>query len=283
MYCADMPIRFCLSQSFPPESLPNAGSLPEWNKDLNRMRESFLATIGENIAKSGHHITSVLGSESPRFLYTIGLTKTFGSELILAGCATLGSRRAGRLLNLVAERLTTGEHPSSLNLEFEEFGSWTLGEVDPSWVAPCLLGVLDFYQVREARAWQLLPVEEKRTIDIPDMSLAFAPETHRVWKWLQGGWPYSVSANSVAITNLDALQGYAISELVRWEQEEWEMFSGPGPDVPKEEMFPVPLATLLAYDSSLEAALELKIGAGLYREFSENGQAGDWQAWRSKS
>jgi hypothetical protein len=57
------------------------------------------------------------------------------------------------------------------------------------------------------------------------------------------------------------------------------MFSGAGPEVPEEEVFPVPLATLLAFDPSLEPALDLRIGSGLFREHDQTGRALAWQPW----
>jgi len=48
-------------------------------------QQSAIDRIRENIARSGQHIYVVLGGETPRFAYTIGVSESVGVELILAG------------------------------------------------------------------------------------------------------------------------------------------------------------------------------------------------------
>lgn len=230
--------------------------------------------IAASIEQFGRHIYSIQGGGSPRFSYTIGLTEQKRPELVLAGAATIPTREVGRLLNLLAddwERGLQGE------FEFESFGRFRLGPVHPSWTSRMLLRALEHYAPQQVSVCQVKPAFE--CIDVPAMDQPYSPTTHPVWQWLDGGWPYAVAPDSVAVTNLDALQGYAISELARWEEQEWEMFSGAGPEIPREEIFRVPLGTLLAFDRSLEAALELAVGTGLYREHDEDGRALPWKPW----
>ena len=243
----------------------------------------MIEEIRANIEKSGRHVTCVLGDESPRYLYTIGLSAKVGFELVLAGQAQIPSKVGAALLNAISRELEGGKSVKKLSLDFRKLGRFTLSPTESSWTKHMVLGALDYYDRDEIKVMQVLPEPDRATIDIPPMSEPFSPEKHRVWQWLEGGWPHQVPSDSVAITNLDALQGYAISELVRWEDTEWEMFSGPGPEVSQDEFVKVPLATLLAFDKSLEAALDLDIGAGLYREFDENGQEKPWQVWKNKS
>jgi hypothetical protein len=87
-----------------------------------------------------------------------------------------------------------------------------------------------------------------------------------VWQWLTDPWEYAVPDDSVAITNLDALRGKSITEAVRWEEDQWELFAGAGPDVPRDDMRKVPLGTLLAADPTLTAVLGLEIEQGLLRD-----------------
>jgi|SRR5215469_435678 len=41
------------------------------------------------------------------------------------------------------------------------------------------------------------------------------------------------------------------SELMRWEEDDWEIFAREGPDVPEDEIRVVPLGTLIAADETL--------------------------------
>lgn len=241
-------------------------------------RERLLQEIRSNIERHGWHIYNVLGGESPRYAYTVGLKEKFGGELVLAGLCTLSSSAAANLLNRAAELLVE-QNPRDIVLSTEGFGEFRLLETHPSWNKSMLFGCYDYYQIDELTAWQILPSwEEVRTVDVPDMSRPRSAEREPVWQWLDGGWPYSVPSQTTVVTNLDALLGYAITELMRWEDTEWEMFSGPGPDVPKEEMHVVPLATLLAFDPGLLPALDVPVETGLFREYDENGP-GPWQPW----
>jgi hypothetical protein len=76
------------------------------------------------------------------------------------------------------------------------------------------------------------------------------------------------------MTNLDALRGAPITEACRWEEDEWEMFAGAGPDVAEEDARLVPLGCLLASDPSLAAVVDLEVGKGLWRE-----PGGAWVPW----
>jgi len=236
--------------------------------------------IRSNIEKFGRHVYCVAGGESPRFLYSIGLSVKTGFEIVLAGQVQIPSDAGAALINTMAKSLESGKSVKKLSVEFRKFGRFTLGPVHPSWSGRMALGALDYYDRSEIKLMQVLPEPDRATIDIPPMMEPFNPDQHKVWQWLDGNWPYSIPADTSVITNLDALQGYAISELVRWEEGEWEMFSGPGPEVPDDELFRVPLATLLAFDKSLEAALELEVSTGLFREFDDQGKEGPWQAWK---
>lgn|GEM_PF-468973 len=246
--------------------------------DRNERRERFLQQMRSNIEKHGCHIYNVLGGESPRYAYTVGLLERLGFEVVLAGLVTMSTSTTASLLNRVA-RLLEKQRPEEITLTVEGFGEFTLLETDSSWNERMLLGCYDYYQTDKVRAWQLVPVgEEARTIDVPAMAKPYSPAQQPVWQWLDGGWPHSLPPDIQVVTNLDALLGYAVSELMRWEEREWEMFSGPGPDVPEDQMHVVPLATLLAFDSSLLPALEVPIGSGLFREFEEE-LPGPWQPW----
>lgn len=245
-------------------------------------RERFLQLISENIKNSGRHIYSVMGGESPRYLYTIGLAEKRGLELVLPGFAHLSTRFCAELLNQIADGLENGGEPSSWSLEHTDLGQLSLCPVHDSWATRLLLGATDYYGHSEFKAWQIVAEQERSTIDVPNLSLPYSRDTQPVWQWLDGGWPYQVSSDSVAVTNLDALRGYGISELVRWEELEWEMFSGPAPEIPENELFKVPLATLLAFDPTLVEALDLPLGEGLFRHYEDDGP-GPWKSWKRRT
>jgi hypothetical protein len=61
---------------------------------------------------------------------------------------------------------------------------------------------------------------------------------------------------------------------VRWDEENWELFAGAGPDVSKDELRVVPLGTLVAADPSLVAVINLEVGAGLWRD-----DISGWHPW----
>jgi len=235
--------------------------------------------IRANINRFGRHIYTVVGKSSPRFSYTIGLREKTGFELVLAGGVNLPSSIVAQLLNLVAVELEAGTDPT---VSVEPHGKFHLEPVDPSWVNQLLLGALDYYQGAEIRALQVVPEPDRLTIDIPKMSEPYRPNAHPVWKWLDAPWPFSVAPDCATTTNLDALLGYAVTELMRWGEDEFEMFSGSGPDTPREHLYQVPLCLLVAFDPSLERALSLPIGTGLFREYQADA-AGPWMPWNTAS
>lgn len=138
-----------------------------------------------------------------------------------------------------------------------------------------LWGVFDYYKKADMRAYQIVPDAIHFTYDIPDMSKKWSVSTEPVWQWLNRKWPYSVPESSTVATNLSALQGDPITELMRLEENEWEMIAGPGPDVQKKDMRIVSLGTALGIDNTLLPAADLEIGKGLWRTDRDS----DWNDW----
>ncbi len=137
-----------------------------------------------------------------------------------------------------------------------------------------MIGVCDFFDVDDFQAWQIVPVGMKHTLDIPDASVPLNASTEPAWKWLKEEWPFEVSEDVTVVTNLDALKGNVITEVVRWEEEEWEMFAGPGPGISKKEIRVVPLGVLFGIDNSLLPALQLEVGKGMRR----NSRESEWES-----
>jgi hypothetical protein len=231
-----------------------------------------LDRIRANIEQTGHHVYMVLGGAIPRFAYTIGISESVGIELILAGAFFYLNAEVAPIVNNIAAQLKADRGRQDLTVE--EHGNFTLRTVHVSWAKRLMLGVLDYYQVREMSALQIVPDDDHWTIDVPDMSVPLSITSEPIWQWLQEPWLHPVPENSVAATDLGALRGERITEAKRWEDDEWEVFAGYGPDLPKNQMREVPLGTLLAVDESLVPVIHLAIGEGIVREVDP---VSEWQ------
>jgi hypothetical protein len=160
------------------------------------------------------------------------------------------------------------------SLAVDGVGSFQVGRVHHSWAKELLLGAFDFYGRDDVAALQLVPEAEAWTIDVPDLSAPWSGASEPVWRWLKEPWGLDVSPMSTAVTNLAALRGEPISQAARWEETDWEIFAGAGPDVLNEDMRVVPLATLLGFDPSLEPVTQLEVGSAIRRE-----PPGPWEPW----
>lgn len=105
-------------------------------------------------------------------------------------------------------------------------------------------------QKAEIQSYQIIPDANHFTYDVPNMSKQWSL-SEPVWQWLVREWKYSVPAKSKVITNLAALQGESITEMARYEEDEWEMFAGSGTDSKETDARIVSLGTILGIDSSL--------------------------------
>lgn len=229
-------------------------------------KADFFKIIHANIDSVGYHITLVNGIDLPRFAYTIGCKEIFGAEIIFAGGEYYSSDNISLIIGRLVEELKKAEDWQSLSLSAESLGSFTLSEVDKSWSKLLALGAYDFYNLSDIQFLQILPDRHHYTIDVPDMSEQFTVSVHKIWQWLVREWDYPVPRNSTVVTNLNLLYGEKATEVTRWEEDEWEIFSGSGPDTPKEAIRVVPLGVLLGYDKSLEPSIHLELGKGLWRD-----------------
>lgn len=238
-------------------------------------KQQALAEIRENIAKSGQHIYVVSGGQTPRFAYTIGVSQSIGVELILGGAILYMADEVGIIINEIARQLKA--EPDRKVFEVTAFGGFTLRKVDSSWAMEFMLGAFDYYKKRDIPALQIVPDKAHWTIDIPDMSTPWNATTEPVWRWLKEPWSYSVPEDSTATTDLAALRGERVTEAMRWEEDDWEIFVGDGPDVPKHELRVAPLGTLVAADKSLLPVVHLEVGEGLWRDPVLESE---WHPWR---
>jgi hypothetical protein len=240
-------------------------------------KKQALDHIRDNIARSGHHVYVVSGGPTPRFAYTIGLSESLGVELILAGAIFYFSEQVIQIVNNIAAQLKT--HRDREVFEVAGQGSFTLRKVHSAWTTELMLGAFDYYKTRDIPALQIVPDSVHWTIDVPDMSAPWNATTEPVWRWLHESWTYPVPKEATAVTNLPTLRGDRITEAMRWEEYEWEIFAGAGPDVPKDDMRVVLLGTLVATDESLVPALHLAIGEGLWRDPDPKSE---WHPWRKR-
>jgi hypothetical protein len=238
-------------------------------------KEQFLNLIQLNIAKYGYHIATVSSVLEPRYSYTIGLKNKLGFELIFAGGLYYLQEDLSLIFETASNRLNENQNLISQQITVDTFGSFSFKPVDSSWSKLMILGVFDFYQTNDVKAFQIIPDPDHYTLDIPDMTKEFTASVESVWQWLVREWDYPVPKNSSVVTNLDALMGKAITEVMRCEDNEWEMFAGAGPDVQSEDMLVVSLATILGIDKTLLPAIDLGIGKGLWRETARTG----WNNW----
>lgn len=234
-------------------------------------KKEFLDIIKANIDKNGYHITLVNGGQHPDFSYSIGLTTKLGFELIVAGGGFVSIKENESIFEYIYRQLQNGQTVDS-KFSFSDENVFYLRKVDSSWCEKMMLGVYDYYKVDEITAYQIIPIN--RTLDIPLMSEAAIPDDP-IWKWLDTDWNVKAPLNSYVITDFDALKGKAVTELTRWEDRVWEMFSGPGPDVKEKDIRIVPLGTILGIDNTLKPIVDLAIGEGLWRENKES----KWQKW----
>ena len=238
-------------------------------------KSAALETIQGNINKFGHHIYLVSGGTSPRFSYSIGLSKKVGFELVIAGATFYSAEEVKLIINEMANKLESQIAWDELRVEIASLGKFILRKMDKSWSAALMLGALDFYDQKIVNGLQIVPDKEHWTVDIPDLTEVRSVKTAPVWQWLDNPWKECVPNKAVAITNLSALQGAPITEAMRWEEGEWEMFAGAGPDVNKGDIRIVPLSTLLAVDPSINAVISLGVGKGLWRDPVDL----VWQPW----
>ena len=84
---------------------------------------------------------------------------------------------------------------------------------------------------------------------------------------------------STSVTNLACLKGKKVTEGMRWEHDEWELFHGAMPEIKKSDIRIVPMGTMLAIDPSLERVAQVEIGTGLWRENPRD----EWHEWKPKN
>lgn len=238
-------------------------------------KRSFLKLIQSNIKQFGYHLTIVKGAIEPRFAYTIGLSPLLGFELAFAGGVYYLEDDVNHIIAKIVEGLKNRTVIEDQIIEVGVLGTFKLSKIHSSWSKLMLLGVFDYYETNKVSAYQILPDLNHKTLDIPDMSVKWDPDLEPVWQWLVKSWDYPVPSSSTVVTNVDALQGEAITEIMRWDTDEWEMFAGSGPDVAKRDIRVVSLGTILGIDKTVQPSIDLNVNKGLWRESADS----KWNDW----
>ncbi len=236
-------------------------------------RAAALDQIRRNVALYGFHTHVIAGGGEPRYAYTIGLRQSLGAEVILAGAYYYLLNELPIIVKRIVAELKPPVAWDSRKVDLGSWGVFSFRKVHMSWAANLMLGALDFYQVGDIEAFQIVPDDAHFTVDIPNLGETRSPHAGPAWRELRD-WPYPIPMKSVGKTNLAALRGERITEVARWEEDEWELFAGAGPDVSEDERRVVPLRVLLASDQSLIPIVNLPIGRGLWRDADS-----EWHPW----
>lgn len=241
------------------------------------LRGKFLELIASNIEKYGWHVYVVQQGNCPRYIYTIGLTKKIGFEIIMAGCSIYQLDHAVGLVNDFAKMAieNAGNLQSNVELDGKEYG---IGLCHESWSNRLMLGYLDYYGSSSVSALQMCPPPSDWTLDTPDLTAPWDSVSQPVWQWLELPWSLPVPTSATVATSISVLRGRKVTEISRWSTDEWEMFSDLDADLSEDNMRVIPFGTAYASDNTIKPAILLHIKSGIYRNDAES----PWKSWRKE-
>jgi hypothetical protein len=240
-------------------------------------KQDFFKKIKNNIDNYSFHITVVKAKEYPRFGYTIGNYEKYNCEFIIAGNINFQYEEVLTIFGEVILKFSEIHENSNIRITTSKFGSFSLSKIHSSWSKKMMLGVYDYYNIADFTAYQILADNEHFTLDIPNISIEWNPKDLAIWKWLDEDikWNLDVPRDSIVITNLSSLFGEKITEVMRWEENEWEAFTQNGEEINSEDIRIVPIGVLLGIDDTLKSILKLDIEKGLRRD-EKNIEWIDW-------
>ena len=114
-----------------------------------------------------------------------------------------------------------------------------------------MLGVYDFFKIANIDAFQIIPDLKYYTLDIPNMSKEFKPFQEPVCQWLIRNSDVKTLESSTVVINMCVMFNEEITEVVRVENDEWEVFAGAGTDVKFEDIRVVSLGTIIGIDKTM--------------------------------
>lgn len=238
-------------------------------------KEQFLNLIKSHIEQFGYHITIVAGnSPLPKYCYTIGICERSEFELAFVGGGLFKTDEIKLIIDTIFEKLNAEIIDVNEIFKIENLGTFKLCQIDQSWSSLMFDGIFDYYK-KNVPVYQIMPDDDHETLEIPDMSKEFLVHNEPVWQYLVNEWNWPVDQNAIAYTDLDALFGKPILELMRWEPLEWEMFSSDGTKIPTDKKRAISIGTMIGIDPTLEKVLYLELEKGLWRE-DENSEWNDW-------
>ncbi|MBB3696464.1 DUF4262 domain-containing protein [Flammeovirga yaeyamensis] len=238
-------------------------------------RSEFLNLITNNIKKYGLHLTSVIESTEPAYIYSIGLNEKFGFEIIFAGGAYFDKEQKSQIINEIVKALDKDLTNMNSVINTHNFGKFKLREAKFSWSKELTLGVFDYYNSNDIKVYQLIPEEKHFTIDIPDMSKERGDNIQLAWQWLTEEWNLPIPKDSKVTTNLEVLKGDPVTEIMKWEENYWEMFSIAADDIKDENIRIVPIGVILGNDVTIENAFALSEKSGIWRDSIHS----NWNIW----
>ncbi len=238
-------------------------------------RSILIEKIRSNINSSGFHISAVNQDLTPRFAYTIGLFEILGFELIYAGGMNFLLDDINVIINSIGSSLLSKKNNSKNEFIINKYGLFNLTEVHQSWSKNMLLGAHDYYNVTTIPCFQINPISNNKSLDTPTMNIIYDEKEQTIWSWMTRDFNWNVPKLSKCIINNDILFGAKALEIMRWEEDEWEVFTSNSQTINEEDMRIIPLTTLIGIDITLMRILELEVGKGLIRELPTN----EWENW----
>lgn len=214
----------------------------------------------------GWHYYRILGGPTPSWSYSIGFEKSFGCpEVVMAGTSYFSRYELADGFRDLADRVRSGEKiAAGSSAELHGLGACSFQPVDASWAKHLLLGDLDYYAGLNFRALQLIQSSDRLTMDVPNLSRPFEPETELPWRWLVEKWPYPIAGNTSVSTDLEALRGRDVTMVVRHKPggvgTEWDAIALEDTPVPDELARAAPFGTLLAVDPTIGEVLGMGSG-----------------------
>lgn len=240
------------------------------------MKSEYRKLIDNNIDKHGYHLYSIWQGNMPRYMYTIGLKNSFGFEILMAGCLFYDMHDAQFIFNEII--ISLKNDPQKRSFELRNKGFFALNDVDESWTNALLFGAHDYFSNKNISCLQIYPDSDHLTIDVPDCRKPLKHEDHVIWRFLHEECDLNIPVGAIGVTNLSALKGHLITEVFRWEKNQWELFSGSGLDTVESDIRTIPVAILVSYDDSLAIIGDLNINEGIWR----NSLNEPWQPWTKK-
>ncbi|SHF10539.1 DUF4262 domain-containing protein [Chryseobacterium vrystaatense] len=234
-------------------------------------KKEFLEVITRNIQAKQFHITVVAQSKTPRYAYSVGNYDKYGFELVLAGSENFLYEDVLLIFNDIVSQLENEIDIDTKMFLVKDLGNFHLREISDSRKTKMMFGVYDYYEVNNFRAYQIIPEKAHYTLDIPNMNNQWNSNNDIIWKWLDDSikWDLDVPEESTVITEIDVLLGKKATEIMRWEKDDWQIFTQDGNNIDEDNLRVVPITTILGIDETLLPIIKLNLGKGLWRSEDE--------------